>query len=166
MIGSAGLGNFERPEISKRINLASQLLSLALVLALPCVSLANNEEPKKHKHKTSVTAKDSAKETQKPKRKKKAKEIVQAPVAEPVNSDRDAEARLLDIYRLTANGQNHEAIQSAAKLVQDRPNFQLAQLVYGDLLSSRSRTIQKIGDIPDTITADVTTALNLSLIHI
>jgi len=160
MIGSAGLGNFERPKISNRINLASQLLSLALVLALPCVSLAKDEEPKKHKHKTSVSAKDSAKETQKPKRKKKAKEIVQAPVAEPVNLDRDAEARLLDIYRLTANGQNHEAIQSAAKLVQDRPNFQLAQLVYGDLLSSRSRTIQKIGDIPDTITADVTTALN------
>lgn len=160
MIGSAGLGNSERTKISKRTSLVPQLLSLALLLALPCVSLAKDEEPKKYKSKTSVSAKESAKETQKPKRKKKTKEVVQAPVAEPVNLDRDAEARLLEIYRLTANGQNLEAIQSAAKLVQDRPNFQLAQLVYGDLLSSRSRTIQKIGDIPDAITADVTTALN------
>ncbi len=160
MSGSTGPENSERPEISKRTTLAIQALGLALVLALPCTSFARTEEPKKHKNKTTVSAKDSAKESAKPKRKKKAKEIVQAPVAEPVNSDRDAEARLLEIYRLTANGQNHEAIQSAAKLVQDRPNFQLAQLVYGDLLSSRSRAIQKIGDIPDTITADVTTALN------
>ena len=163
LIGNSGPGNFERPKILKRARLASQLLSLALVLALPCVSLAKDEEPKKQKSKTSVSDKNSTKETKeskKPKLKKKAKEIVQTPVAEPVNLDRDAEARLLDIYRLTANGQNYEAIQSAAKLVQDRPNFQLAQLVYGDLLSSRSRTIQKIGDIPDTITADVSTTLN------
>lgn len=160
MSSSIGRVHSERLQIPKRPWLASRMLGLVLALALPFASFAKSEEPKKHKSKASVSAKNSAKETQKPKRKKKAKEVVQAPVAEPVNLDRDAEARLLDIYRLTANGQNYEAIQSAAKLVQDRPNFQLAQLVYGDLLSSRSRAIQKIGDIPDTITADVTTALH------
>lgn len=160
MRSSIGRVHAEPLPMSIRSSLAVQVLGLVLALALPFATLAKNDEPKKSKNKASVSAKNAAKDSQKPKRKKKAKAMVQAPVAEPVNLDRDAEARLLDIYRLTANGQNHEAIQSAAKLVQDRPNFQLAQLVYGDLLSSRSRAIQKIGDIPDSITSDVTTALH------
>ena len=38
----------------------------------------------------------------------------------------------------------------AEALVRDHPNFQLAQLVYGDLLSSQSRAVRMMGDVPDT----------------
>ena len=43
------------------------------------------------------------------------------------------------------------ALSKAEKLVSDFPNFQLAQLVYGDLLATRSRSIQGIGDVPPEI---------------
>ncbi len=34
-------------------------------------------------------------------------------------------------------------------LVRDYPNFQLAQLVYGDLLAARMRPLQNLGDVPE-----------------
>jgi murein L,D-transpeptidase YafK len=34
--------------------------------------------------------------------------------------------------------------------VRDYPNFQLAQLVYGDLLTSQLRPVRELGDVPDT----------------
>ncbi|MBB1599327.1 hypothetical protein A9977_04650 [Variovorax sp. UMC13] len=48
-----------------------------------------------------------------------------------------AEARLIEVYRLFGRGQSVEALAKAQKLVADQPNFQLAQLVYGDLLAAR-----------------------------
>lgn len=48
-----------------------------------------------------------------------------------------AEARLEQIIRLAAGGQLGEALAQARALVLDHPNFQLAQLTYGDLLRSR-----------------------------
>ncbi len=47
-----------------------------------------------------------------------------------------ADARLLRIYGLIATSQARLALEEAAKLAQDMPNFGLAQLVYADLLTT------------------------------
>ena len=59
-----------------------------------------------------------------------------------------AEARLIEVYQLIAKTQGKEALLKAEHLVRDFPNFQLAQLVYGDLLSARTRPIKTLGDVP------------------
>lgn len=58
------------------------------------------------------------------------------------------ETRLIEVYRLTGAGRTREALQMAEALVRDHPNFQLAQLVYGDLLTTRTRPVREFGDIP------------------
>ena len=64
--------------------------------------------------------------------------------------DGETEARLIDIYRLIGQGSMRDALLNAESLVNDHPNFQLAQLVYGDLLAGRTRPVRKLGDVPDT----------------
>jgi hypothetical protein len=59
-----------------------------------------------------------------------------------------SEKRLLEVYQLMAQGEPHQALEMVEKLVHDVPNFQLAQLVYGDLLSARTRTLKSMGDVP------------------
>ncbi len=59
-----------------------------------------------------------------------------------------AEARLIEVYQRVAKAQSREALQHAESLVRDYPNFQLAQLIYGDLLSARIRHIKTLGDVP------------------
>lgn len=61
-----------------------------------------------------------------------------------------AEARLIGIYRLISAGQHREALAKAEDLVRDHPNFHLAHLVHGDLLSLQTRPIRQLGDVPDT----------------
>ncbi|WP_310567372.1 L,D-transpeptidase [Hydrogenophaga sp.] len=61
-----------------------------------------------------------------------------------------AEARLIDIYRLISQGEHRQALAQADALVRDHPNFQLAHLVHGDLLSVQVRPVSQIGDVPDT----------------
>lgn len=61
----------------------------------------------------------------------------------------EGEARLIEIYKLIGNGQTAHALTKAEALVNSHPNFQLAQLVYGDLLSSRTRHVRTPGDVPD-----------------
>lgn len=63
-----------------------------------------------------------------------------------------AEARLIDIYRLIGAGQSREALARAEVLVRDHPNFQLAQLAYGDLLTTQARPVRDFGDVPATLT--------------
>ena len=65
--------------------------------------------------------------------------------------DGAAEARLIEIYKLTGAGSTQQALTKAEKLVADHPNFQLAQLVYGDLLAARSRPVRNFGDVPDNL---------------
>ena len=74
------------------------------------------------------------------------------PVAARTSETRDgqAEARLIDIYRLIGQANTRDALRKAESLVADHPNFQLAQLVYGDLLSGRTRPLRSLGDVPDT----------------
>ena len=62
-----------------------------------------------------------------------------------------AETRLIEIYRLVGREQRREALTKATALVHDYPNFQLAQLVYGDLLMAQSRPLQGLGDVPETM---------------
>lgn len=58
------------------------------------------------------------------------------------------EARLLEVYQLMAQGEPRRALDMVEKLVNEVPNFQLAQLVYGDLLAARTRTLKGMGDVP------------------
>ena len=67
---------------------------------------------------------------------------------EPALADSQVEARLIGIYRLIGQSRNREALALASSLVAEFPNFQLAQLVYGDLLSAQSRPLNALGDVP------------------
>ena len=66
------------------------------------------------------------------------------------HSDGQAEARLIAIYKLIGQAKTKQALPLAERLVKDHPNFQLAQLVYGDLLTAQVRPIRNLGDVPDT----------------
>ncbi|MGI9134162.1 MAG: L,D-transpeptidase family protein, partial [Rhodoferax sp.] len=46
-----------------------------------------------------------------------------------------------------AEGQQHAALERARQLVQEVPHFQLAQLVYGDLLNMSVRPVTALGDV-------------------
>lgn len=62
----------------------------------------------------------------------------------------DAEARLIEVYQHIGQGNQRQALQLAEQLVAQHPNFQLAQLVLGDLLSLQARPVRQLGDVPDT----------------
>lgn len=69
-----------------------------------------------------------------------------------LRQDSEAEARLLNIYQLIGLGKNRQALFESEQLLKAQPNFQLAQLVHGDLLSSLARPIQGLGDVTTAIT--------------
>jgi len=77
----------------------------------------------------------------------------------PVAANGSAEARLIEIYRLTGAGRAREAVDKAERLVGDHPNFQLAQLVYGDLLAARGRPLRGFGDVPESLSPGTATTL-------
>ena len=79
----------------------------------------------------------------------KRQAAVRAP-ASPEVPDGEAEARLIEIYKLIGQANARDALGKAESLVKDHPNFQLAQLVYGDLLAGRTRQVRTLGDVPDT----------------
>lgn len=60
-----------------------------------------------------------------------------------------AEARLIEIYQHIGNAEHRDALTKAETLVRDHPNFHLAQLVYGDLLSLQVRPVRQLGDVPE-----------------
>ncbi|MGE0350159.1 L,D-transpeptidase family protein [Hydrogenophaga sp.] len=61
-----------------------------------------------------------------------------------------AEARLIGIYQLISQARHREALAQTEQLVRDHPNFQLAHLVHGDLLSLQAHPVRQLGDVPDT----------------
>lgn len=71
----------------------------------------------------------------------------------------EGEERLLEIYKLMASGQSRQALHQATKLTQDLPHFQLAQLVYGDLLAARTRPVNTIGDVPENLAPNASSSL-------
>lgn len=70
--------------------------------------------------------------------------------AAPQVRDGEAEARLIEIYKLIGQAKARAALAKAETLVRDHPNFQLAQLVYGDLLTAQRAPVRFFGDVPDT----------------
>jgi len=72
-----------------------------------------------------------------------------AAVAAPAKSSPQgaAEARLIAIYRLIGQGNTLSALRQSEQLVKDYPEFALAQLVFGDLLTARTRPIQEFGNV-------------------
>lgn len=96
---------------------------------------ANHKADKKSPHKQSA-------------RKSAAEATATPSIAASANAGQ-AEARLIDIYRLIGSGQHKEALEKSTRLTREYPNFQLAHLVHGDLLASRVRPIQTVGDVPD-----------------
>ena len=82
-----------------------------------------------------------------------------ARTATPAAKHLDGEIRLLEVYTLIAKGQSRDALAKATRLTQDLPNFQLAQLVYGDLLAARIRSINTLGDVPEPIAKIAGTSL-------
>jgi len=81
------------------------------------------------------------------------------PAVSSLDASGVAEARLIDIYRLTGAGRVREALGKAESLVHDHPNFQLAQLVYGDLLAARARPLRGFGDVPQAMSSASTATL-------
>jgi L,D-transpeptidase YnhG len=71
--------------------------------------------------------------------------------------DLQAEAKLLRIYQLIGKGQNRQALAESELLLKAQPNFQLAQLVHGDLLSSFVRPVNGLGDLPKSTQLAVST---------
>lgn len=69
------------------------------------------------------------------------------PTEAELNTDYQAEKRLIGVYELIGSGRYREALQKAEQLVKDVPHFQLAQLVYGDLLASRIHVVKTLGDV-------------------
>lgn len=71
-----------------------------------------------------------------------------------------AEARLIAIYQHIRQAQHRLALQAAEALVRDHPNFQLAQLVLGDLMTMQTRPVRTLGDVPDTSALAASDQLN------
>ena len=84
---------------------------------------------------------------------RKAKPASAAPASGAAVADGVAEARLIDIYELIGQGRLQQALQKADSLVEEIPHFQLAQLVYGDLLAARVRPLNTLGDVPAPMVA-------------
>ena len=71
-----------------------------------------------------------------------------------LTADFQAEKRLIEVYQLIGAGRYRDALRQAEQLVKDVPHFQLAQLVYGDLLASRIHVVKTLGDVsPEAVAA-------------
>ncbi len=71
-----------------------------------------------------------------------------------LHADFQAEKRLIEVYQLIGAGRYRDALRQAEQLVKDVPHFQLAQLVYGDLLASRIHVVKTLGDVsPEAVAA-------------
>jgi len=121
------------------------LIAACIALAVALSALPGHAEIPKHKKATD----SAATEKRKPKtRKAKTQPASTAEARE--NRDSQAEARLINIYKLIGQAKTREALPLAERLVREHPNFQLAQLVYGDLLTAQLRPVRAMGDVPDT----------------
>jgi murein L,D-transpeptidase YafK len=122
--------------VPRRTPVSALLLSLALGL---CGSAAaRDQEPSRARKTPQAASKTVAKAPSR---------ATPAPRALPRQSA-SAEARLLEIYRLIGSAQADVALDKAESLVRDVPNFQLAQLVYGDLLLARTHALPTMGNAP------------------
>ena len=93
-------------------------------------------------------------------KKSRAKSAAAQPKPVAPKADGVAEARLIDIYKLIGQGDSRNALAKAEALVEEIPTFQLAQLVYGDLLNARTRQIKAFGDVPEAMARNANGTLN------
>jgi murein L,D-transpeptidase YafK len=87
------------------------------------------------------------KNTAAPEAKTAAARPVRRAAPAPIQEASSAEARLIAVYEMFGRGQARPALAKARDLVRDYPNFQLAQLVYGDLLAAQ---VPPSNALPDT----------------
>jgi len=129
-----------------RASLAVLLLALSLAIA---AGPADASDKKKRRKKAQATA-----QADKPRTKKvdsaRQERPERAGRRAPAVRDGETEARLIEVYRLVGQARGRDALAKAEALVRDHPNFQLAQLAYGDLLAAQSRPVRTVGDVPDT----------------
>lgn len=109
-----------------------------LCLVAPCLVLALSAARAENRPRTPAAGEASARQA-----------ATSRPAARREVRDGEAEARLIDIYKLIGQANPREALRKAEGLIKDHPNFQLAQLVYGDLLTGFTRPLRTAGDIPD-----------------
>ena len=126
-----------------------------IILAAACiaVSFVLSASPAHALDKTrKKTADSTATEQRKSKtaNQRKAKVQTRTGTGRLENQGSEAEARLINIYKLIGQAKTREALPMAERLVREHPNFQLAQLVYGDLLTAQQRPVRALGDVPDT----------------
>lgn len=125
----------------KNVTLTAACVTLLMAL---CAWPAHADIKKNKK-----TADPSTAEKRKPKpRKAKAQPSSAASARE--SRDGQVEARLIDIYKLIGQAKTRQALPLAERLVREHPNFQLAQLVYGDLLTAQLGPVRTLGNVPDT----------------
>ncbi|MES2412349.1 MAG: L,D-transpeptidase family protein [Pseudomonadota bacterium] len=127
-------------------------LTLALAFASTSAYAAKKEKRSKAERAAAAETRKAARAERRAKQNQQAKAAAatKAVVPKSVVREGEAEARLIDIYKLIGQAKTREALGRAETLVRDAPNFQLAQLVYGDLLAAQLRPVRAIGDVPDT----------------
>jgi L,D-transpeptidase YnhG len=147
------LVRMKRAVISLLISLTCAALAAPLAYAESSRSKAQSAKAlAKASARASTKASVKAAKTKTAEKRHTAPQMVSAALAAPARESRDgdAETRLIDIYKLIGQANSRDALVKAESLVKDHPNFQLAQLVYGDLLAGRARPLRTLGDVPDT----------------
>jgi len=163
-------GRLQNPPFRLRSGqlLAALMTASALMLAAPGAALASNNTKTGSSAKAKATAgghagnrsagRSSAKAQPKSRKGAVAAEARTAGAtarparkpasnAAPIQEAGNAEARLIAVYEMFGRGQARPALAKARDLVRDYPNFQLAQLVYGDLLAAQ---VPPSNALPDT----------------
>jgi len=134
-----------------RTRLAALLAASALLLAAPGAAGASTQAPsgsaKPKSSGAARTAAHGAGKAAKAGTRKASAAATKTAAAKPaprkaaasaaIQEATGAEARLIAVYELFGRGKTRPALAKARDLVRDYPNFQLAQLVYADLLATQ-----------------------------
>lgn len=113
----------------------------ALVLLAPDASWANQPRASGREAHESRAERSPSKVAAKPRK------STSAAATQPARPREAPEARLIEIYRLIGAERTRDALVKAEALVADVPNFQLAQLVYADLLSAQTGYLKSFGAV-------------------
>jgi len=136
----------EQPRM-KRASFFFLLIATSVAMLLTAAAPSAHAEKRKRKKADTELEANAGKPK---KSSRKSRTAAAHALANSENRDGQAEARLIDIYKLIGQAKTREAMPLAESLVREHPNFQLAQLVYGDLLTAQLRPVRNLGDVPDT----------------
>ena len=132
--------------------LAALMAASALMLAAPAAAYASSKPGSAKTASSAQAGKAQAKGRKASPAKTRTTAAAHKPArkaasAASIQEASGAEARLISVYELFGRGQARPALAKARDLVRDYPNFQLAQLVYGDLLAAQ---VPPTNALPDT----------------